>query len=104
MADNLPYAMEMYGAYKNDDVKLVAGIIEGEINGLPKATIEFVSADRLLDLEKFVGNDMGFSIIGADQKTQWFYGTCISAEYKGSPTGDAHYFAEIRPWLWFLTR
>ena len=104
MADNLPYAMEMYGAYKNDDVKLVAGIIEGEINGLPKATIEFVSADRLLDLEKFVGNDMGFSIIGADQKTQRFYGTCISAEYKGSPTGDAHYFAEIRPWLWFLTR
>ncbi len=104
MAANLPYAMEMYGDYKDDNVKLVAGIIEGEINGLPTATIEFVSSDRLLNLEGFVGNDMGFSIVGSEEKTQRFYGTCISAEYKGSPSGDAHYFAEIRPWLWFLTR
>ena len=104
MANKEPYAIEMYGDYSDTSVKLVAGIIEGEINGLPKATIEFVSSDRLLKLEEFVGNDMGFSIVGAEEKTQRFYGTCISAEYKGSPTGDAHYFAEIRPWLWFLTR
>jgi type VI secretion system secreted protein VgrG len=104
MAQKDPYSIEMYGGYDEKGVKLVAGIIEGEVNGLPKAKIEFVSSDRLLDLKGFVGNEMGFSIVGSDEKTQRFYGTCISAEYKGSPTGDAHYFAEIRPWFWFLTR
>jgi type VI secretion system secreted protein VgrG len=68
------------------------------------AQIEFVSKDRLLDLSDFVGGDVGFSIDGADDKKQRFYGTCISAEYKGAPSGDGHYIAEIRPWIWFLTR
>ena len=104
MAQKSNYAIKMYGSYKTDEVKLIGGIIEGGINDIPMAQIEFVSRDRLLDLGDFVGGEIGFSIVGPDDKEQLFYGTCISAEYKGSPSGDGHYFAEVRPWLWFLTR
>lgn len=104
MAEDSNFAIEMYGDYSSKDVKLISGIMEGGINEVPMAQIEFVSRDRLLDLSDFVGADMGFSIKGEDEKEQLFYGTCISAEYKGSPTGDGHYFAEISPWIWFLTR
>ena len=104
MAKNQEYAIEMYGSYDSDDVMLISGIIEGGINDIPVAMIEFVSKDRTLELDTFVGKKMGFSISGADKKIQHFFGTCISVEYKGSESGDAHYFAEIRPWLWFLTR
>jgi type VI secretion system secreted protein VgrG len=104
MAQEKTTAIEMYGSYKTEEVVLVSGIIDGGINDVPVAQIEFVSRDRMLDLSDFVGGDLGFSIAGADAKEQLFYGTCISAEYKGSPTGDGHYFAEVRPWIWFLTR
>lgn len=104
MAKKQEYAIEMYGTYNSEDVTLISGIIEGGINDVPVANIEFVSKDRTLELDTFVGTKIGFSITGADDKIQHFYGTCISVEYKGSESGDAHYFAEIRPWLWFLTR
>jgi len=104
MAEKSNFAIEMYGDYATTEAKLIAGIMEGGINEIPVAQIEFVSRDQLLDLSDFVGNDMGFRIKGEDEKEQLFYGTCISAEYKGAPTGDGHYFAEISPWIWFLTR
>jgi type VI secretion system secreted protein VgrG len=104
MAEKTNYAIEMYGSYKAEDVSLVGGIIEGGINDVPVAQIEFFSKDRLLDLSDFVGGDIGFSIDGENDKKQRFYGTCISAEYKGAPSGGGHYFAEIRPWVWFLSR
>lgn len=104
MAEDSNFAIDMYGDFATDEVKLICGIIEGGINEVPVAQIEFVSRDKLLDLADFVGGDMGFSIKGSDGKRQLFYGTCITAEYKGSPTGDGHYFAEISPWIWFLTR
>ena len=69
---NEPYAMSMYGNFDSESVKLVAGVIEGEINDLPMATIEFVSADRLLSLKDFVGNSMGISIVGEKGRTQHF--------------------------------
>ena len=104
MVQKSNFAIDMYGSYKTNEVQLISGIIEGCINDVPTAQIEFISRDRLLDLNEFVGGDIGFSIAGADGRAQLFFGTCISAEYKGSPTGDGHYFAEVRPWVWFLTR
>jgi type VI secretion system secreted protein VgrG len=104
MANESNYAIEMYGDYGNDDVQLISGFIEGGINDIPVALIECVSNDRLLSLDDFVGSHMGFSISGSDGKVQNFYGSCISMEYRGSESGEGHYFAEIRPWLWFLTR
>lgn len=104
MANEANYAIEMYGDYDSEDVTLISGIIEGGINDIPVALIEFVSKDKLLELDVFLGSNVGISLQSGEDKTQHFYGTCINVEYKGSPSGDGHYFAEIRPWLWFLTR
>jgi len=104
MAQKSNFAINMYGAYTEQDVRLISGIIEGGINDIPLARIEFVSKDKLLDLADFVGSEIGFSIAGEKDKMQRYYGTCISAEYMGSPTGNGHYFAEVSPWIWFLTR
>lgn len=104
MSSKTNYAMEMFGQYGDLPVKLVSGIFEGVINGIPTARIEFVSRDRMLDLGDFVGKSMGYSITGEENKEQRFWGTCVSAEYLGSPSGDGHYLAEICPWIWFLSR
>ena len=83
MVQKSNFAIDMYGSYKTNRVQLISGIIEGCINDVPTAQIEFVSRDRLLDLNEFVGGDIGFSIASADGRAQLFFGTCISAEYKG---------------------
>lgn len=104
MTNKPNYAMEMTGEYGDLSVKLIAGVVEGAINSVPCARIEFVSNDLLLDLGEFVGKKMDFKILGEDGKEQYYCGACVSAEYLGSSSGHGHYLAEIRPWIWFLSR
>ncbi|MEH6836751.1 MULTISPECIES: type VI secretion system Vgr family protein [Falsihalocynthiibacter] len=98
------YAMEMTADGQELPVKLIAGIVEGAMNTVPLARIEFVSNDLLLDLGEFVGKSMDVKIFGEDEKQQYFCGICVCAEYLGSSSGNGHYLAEIRPWIWFLSR
>ncbi|AML50713.1 hypothetical protein RC74_04920 [Falsihalocynthiibacter arcticus] len=98
------YAMEMTADGQELPVKLIAGIVEGAMNSVPLARIEFVSNDLLLDLGEFVGKSMDVKIFGEDEKQQYFCGICVCAEYLGSSSGNGHYLAEIRPWIWFLSR
>ena len=104
MASDSKYAMELFGNVDSSALQLLGGIIEGGMNQMPTAQVEFAADDKLLQLGDFVGQPLGFRIIGADGLEQVFSGTCISAEFKGFPSGRAHYWAEIKPWLYFLTR
>ena len=104
MASQSNYAMNLFGDAASGDLRLLCGILDSGINEMPSALVEFASDNRLLVLDDFVGQTLGFKILGQDGKEQLFYGICISAEFKGTHTGSAHYFAEIKPWLYFLTK
>lgn len=84
--------------------RMIAALIHGAINDVPVAHLEFTARDKSLDLGTLVGTDMGFWVEDEQGKRQPFWGTCISAEAKGATHGEGHFVAEIRPWLWFLSR
>lgn len=83
-----------------------ARVVEG-LSQLTETKIEMLCADEQVNLQKFVGEPM---IVTLDEETKGgkvehhFSGTCISVEFVGYYQGDLHLVAEVRPWLWFLTR
>ncbi len=80
-----------------------ARVKEG-LSELSEITFEFISPDRALDLSKIVGQEMKVEINTAEDDWRPFAGTCIEAQYLGLYEGYGLYTAELRPWLWFLTR
>ncbi|TMM54134.1 type VI secretion system Vgr family protein [Sulfitobacter sabulilitoris] len=104
MATTYDSAIVLKGERNPKGVTLLAAAIEGGINDIPVAHIEFASRDKKLDLGSVVGTNAGFSYTGANGAVQRFWGTCISAETKGVVDAEGRYVAELRPWLWFLTR
>ena len=104
MAQEITSAMTLNGNTDPPGFRLIAALIQGGINGVPSAHMEFSARNKALDLGDLVGTDMGFWVEDEDGKRQPFWGTCISAEAKGTQHGEGIYIAEIRPWLWFLTR
>jgi type VI secretion system secreted protein VgrG len=80
-----------------------ARVNEG-LSELSEITLEFISPDRKLDLSKIVGQKMKVEIKTAEDAWRSFAGTCIEAQYLGLYEGYGLYSAELRPWLWFLTR
>ncbi|MEM1383687.1 MAG: type VI secretion system tip protein TssI/VgrG [Pseudomonadota bacterium] len=83
---------------------LVRAEIEEGLSKLTEVSLEFISSDMELDLGKIVGERLGVELDAEDGQIRHFGGHCIAAEYLGLYQGQAHYRAELRPWLWFLTR
>lgn len=83
-----------------------AKIAEG-LSRLTETRVEILCNDEQVDLQDFVGENM---ILTLDEETgsgtvgHHFTGTCISVEFLGYYQGDLHLLAEVRPWLWFLTK
>jgi type VI secretion system secreted protein VgrG len=96
--------LKMSGSYKDKNLRLKSAIIEEAFNTLTRARIEFVSRDRGLNLRDVVGFTMNLEIDLKGGGTRKFLGTCVSVEYLGLYKGNGHFLAEVRPWLWFLTR
>ncbi len=104
MTEPVKSSMTVKGQADPQGYRIIAALIEGAINSVPTAFLEFVARDKALDLGTLVGTDMGFWVEDENSKRQPFWGTCISAESLGTTTGEGRYVVEIRPWLWFLTR
>ncbi|MGB3246756.1 MAG: type VI secretion system tip protein TssI/VgrG [Sulfitobacter sp.] len=104
MPSEIKSAMTINGKADPPGFRMIAALISGAINDVPGAYLEFVARNKKLDLSTLVGSEMGFWVEDEDSKRQPFWGTCISAEAKGTFAGEGAYIAEIRPWLWFLTR
>ena len=67
--------------------------------------IEFQSNYKELDLQDLIGTQITIEMdkdLGDGKYT--FSGTCISVECLGLYQGMLHLVAEVRPWLWYLTR
>ena len=94
----------MEGEYSAKTVNLKnARVIEG-LSTLTETTVEFTSSDDKLDLQDILGSDICLGLKDADDTDRYFSGTCTSVEYVGLSQGLNHFVAELRPWLWFLTR
>lgn len=104
MTEEIKWSMTLDGDTDNPDFQFLASVIEDEINGVPKGWLEFTCRNKTLDLGKYVGGEMGYWIEDENGKRRSFFGTCVSLETVGEFHGGGHYLAEVRPWLWFLTR
>lgn len=83
---------------------LVVRVVE-RISTIPVIEVDFFCENSKLALEDIVGKTM--HVVAASDKgdkTRWFRGTCISAQFVGKLDIGGHFRAIVRPWLWFLTR
>ncbi|MBP1852490.1 type VI secretion system Vgr family protein [Rhizobium halophytocola] len=83
---------------------LMRAQIEEGLSRITETTIEFMSPDIDLDLEKIVGERLRLEIDAPKDKIRYFQGHCVAAEYLGCHAGRGYFRASVRPWLWFLTR
>lgn len=94
---------------KTDDKCFVTGAIVREgLSRLTDMTVEFVAL-KSLKLQDLVGQLMGVEVEDhLSDKKRNFSGICVSVECIGQlehPDGTAyHYVAQVRHWLWMLTR
>ncbi|WP_343115927.1 type VI secretion system Vgr family protein [Ostreiculturibacter nitratireducens] len=94
----------MGGDYGNSKIFLKNARVAEGLSKLTETKIEFLCSDHSLDLGTVVGKRMWLGLKAEDDSDRFFSGVCVSAEYIG-PHGDfAHFVAEVRPWLWLLTR
>ncbi|WP_375175994.1 type VI secretion system Vgr family protein [Pseudooceanicola sp.] len=81
-----------------------ARVSEG-LSKLTETRIELLSSDKDIDLQDLVGTQMTVELDEKqDDGKHTFSGTCISVEYLGLYQGLVHLVAEVRPWLWYLSR
>ncbi|SFH79838.1 type VI secretion system Vgr family protein [Albimonas pacifica] len=83
---------------------LMRAQVDERLGRLSETTIEFRAPDLDLDLGKLVGERMRLEIDAPNGRTRYFQGHCVAAEYLGAHAGAGYFRAEVRPWLWFLTR
>ncbi|MEP1329964.1 type VI secretion system tip protein TssI/VgrG [Pseudophaeobacter sp.] len=94
----------MSGSYSVRDLLLKRAILREGLSKLTQTTVEFQSKNKAVKLEDIVGQTLNLHVqteAGTDQK---FSGLCISVESMGFRDGYGLYVAEVRPWLWLLTR
>jgi type VI secretion system secreted protein VgrG len=96
--------LRMDGDYTAPDLFLKSAVVRDGISRLTETTVEFMSKNKALKLEEVVGYSLNLIIEKEDGSERKFLGTCISAEYIGLYQGYGLFQAEVRPWLWFLTR
>ena len=83
---------------------LVRAQINEGLSQITETTIEFMSSDLDLDLQKVVGERLILEVDAPKDKTRYFQGRCVATEYLGSHGDQGYFRATVRPWLWFLTR
>jgi|TARA_B110000211_G_C14075795_1_gene551964 type VI secretion system secreted protein VgrG len=94
----------MEGSYSSKPVNLKnAKVVEG-LSKLTETKVEFLSSDDALDLQDILGSTITLAQKDANDEDRYFTGVCISTEYVGVYQGMSHFVADLRPWLWFLTR
>lgn len=94
----------MEGTYSSKPVNLKNARVIEALSTLTETTIEFLSSNEALDLQDILGSTIHLGQKDKDDEDRWYTGTCISVDYVGLYQGMSHFVAELRPWLWFLTR
>lgn len=104
MMDPSKFPIRLKSSYDADPLFLIAATVEEGLSQLTRTTVEFVCNNRSLELEKIVGTRMSVEFEPPGGPKRVFPGVCVSLEFLGTEHGPAQFCAELRPWLWFLTR
>lgn len=94
-------------AVPSSKVALKNALVREGMNQLSETRVEILCNDETVDLQDFVGRDMNIVLeekTDRSNKEHWFSGTCTSVEFVGYHQGFMHLVAEVRPFLWFLTK
>lgn len=83
---------------------LIRAQVDEGLSQIFETTIEFMSTDLDLDLQKLVGERMTLEMDAPKDKERFFQGHCMATQYLGSHGHQGYFRATVRPWLWFLTR
>jgi type VI secretion system secreted protein VgrG len=83
---------------------LIRAQIDEGLSQITETSIEFMSTDLDLDLQKIVGERLLLEIDAPKDKTRYFQGHCVATQYLGAHGDQGYFRATVRPWLWFLTR
>ncbi|RYH09351.1 type VI secretion system Vgr family protein [Tropicimonas sp. IMCC6043] len=105
------YPIKMDCSTCPDTLVLVAAKIEEGFNMPSLARIEFLADNAKIDLDDLMGQKVelitkvpdGPKRLEAGERDRKHIGICTSVRFVGQYDGMAHYWAEIRPRLWFLT-
>lgn len=101
---NKDEAIELRGPGSVEQLGLKSARISEGLSQLTETRIEFIAKSKTLDLATVVGQSFTIELGSKEEDPQLFSGVCISAENIGNHAGNGLYVAEVRPWLWFLTR
>lgn len=96
--------LRMKGTFSSEKVFLKNARVEEGLSKLTETRVEFLSSDQDIDLQDFIGTVITVELDDDDAPSHYFAGTCISVEYIGLYQGLQQFVAELRPWLWFLTK
>ena len=99
--DKLPIKMS---GTSDTSLEFVCAIAEEGINLLNTTTLEFRTKNKDLDLSAIVGNTINLTMEVESEEPRDFSGLCVAVEFLGFKGGLSHYVADLRPWMWFLTR
>lgn len=103
MADTETLPIKMSGSYSDQSLEFVAAIASEGINEIDTTTLEFRTKNKDIDLKDIVGSTINL-VMEVESGERDFSGLCVGVEYVGDKGSLNHYIAELRPWMWFLTR
>ncbi|HEY3519370.1 MAG TPA: contractile injection system protein, VgrG/Pvc8 family, partial [Gammaproteobacteria bacterium] len=75
-----------------------------ELGRLFNYSIDLLSLKEDVALDKVLGNDACVELDLPNGKTRYFHGYITEIAQSGRQGRYATYSAQLRPWLWFLTR
>lgn len=100
---NFPLRLE--GDCKEKKLLPISATVTERVSHVPAIEVHFYCENEDLALDEIVGKSMHLVAESEDGATQrWFRGTCVSAEFVSLMDVGGHFKAEVRSWLWFLTR
>ncbi|WP_171175036.1 type VI secretion system Vgr family protein [Ruegeria sp. HKCCD8929] len=96
----------MTGSYsvKKEDMVIRRAIVKEGMGELTEMSVEFLSQNTKLKLEDLLGQTLTVHLSTAEDNERKFTGTIISVEKLALRDGYVHLLAELRPWMWLLTR
>lgn len=103
--DPTAFPLRLEGESKSKKLLPIAARVSEQLSRVPTIEVHFFCENEKLALREIVGKTMHLLAESEDKSSQrWFRGTCVSAEFVSLLDVGAQFKAEIRPWLWFLTR
>lgn len=103
--DPSKFPLRIEGECKDLKLLPISATVTEHISRVPEIEVFFFCENEDLPLEDAVGKTMHLVAESEDKSTKrWFRGTCISAEFLAKGDVGGLFKAEVRSWLWFLTR